>query len=276
MENSRRAPSPPKKLAEDFIALEEADIIQERYFPQFQKPVSHTVGELIDTYTQRILTQRAPKTQRSHGACLKWWKANLGDTILTHVTPALLEDYVQVLRNKAFSPAYINQFINALSVAFSLACSPRLGWLAINPFSHVKRLQEPPGKAPMLTPIQIEHLLDCCDMSKSKHLPLFARLALATGGRKQEILTLVWGQIDFKYKSVTFRQTKGRRQRTIPLPSIIMYYIEEEYKKRFPEDHLYVDVDRADTYLFPSERDHTKPRKEIHIAFANARARCGL
>jgi integrase len=183
---------PTKRQAEEFIALEESAAVQQKYFPQLYQSVAHNVGELIDLYTQRLLSQKAPKTQRTHGSCLKWWRENLGDTLLTHVTPALLEDYIQVLRNKGYSAPYVNSFINSLSPAFTLACSPRLNWLASNPFSYVKRLREAPGRAPMLTPVQIEQLIECCDNSKSKLLGLYCRLALACGGRKREILHLTW------------------------------------------------------------------------------------
>ena len=265
-----------RKEAEDWSRNIENQIVRAKYYPdETQKPTAHTTGELIDVYMQRSLSLKAKKTQVNHGRCLTWWKGILGDTTLTNVTPALLEDCIQLLRNKGFSAAYINMHIDALSPAFTLATSPRLAWAGVNPFTHVKRLQTPPERAPMLTPIQVEQLLECCDISKSKHLPLYARLSLATGGRKQEILTLTWGQISFRNKSVTFRQTKGRRQRTVPLPDMIVLLLKKVYDERFPEDYL-ADVDRADMYLFPSERDPDKPRREIHIAFANARARCNL
>ncbi len=56
---------PTKKLAEDWSRDLEHQITQEKYFPErAQKALSHTIGELIDIYCDRIVPQKVPRTQR--------------------------------------------------------------------------------------------------------------------------------------------------------------------------------------------------------------------
>jgi len=51
-------------MAEDWSRKLENEIVQEKYFPGTQKPATHTVGDLIDIYIERIVPQKGPRTQR--------------------------------------------------------------------------------------------------------------------------------------------------------------------------------------------------------------------
>jgi len=72
---------PSKRLTEEWSRDLEHQFIQEKYFPErAQKPLSHTVGELIDVYCDRIVPLKVPRTQRYQQRILRWWKETLGDT----------------------------------------------------------------------------------------------------------------------------------------------------------------------------------------------------
>ena len=154
---------PTKKLAEEWSRDLEHQITQEQYFPErAQKSASHTVGELIDLYLERIVPLKAPATQQVQRRVFTWWKENLGDTPLTNVTTPLLEDYKHLLMTqKHYAPGTVNRFLNILSPCFTYAASPRLGWIASNPFQHIKRLKEEPRR-PMVTDEELNTLLWYC------------------------------------------------------------------------------------------------------------------
>jgi hypothetical protein len=45
---------PTRRMAEDWAASQERDLVQEKYFPtSTQKPLEHTVNELLDLYEAR-------------------------------------------------------------------------------------------------------------------------------------------------------------------------------------------------------------------------------
>ena len=55
-------------------------------------------------------------------------------------------------------------------------------------------------------------------MSKNKSLYTIVVLALATGGRQQELLSLRWPDVDLiRGTTLTFHQTKNGERRAVPL-----------------------------------------------------------
>src|SRR5215510_9266879 len=67
--------------------------------------------------------------------------------------------------------------------------------------------------SPVYTPVGLHLPLNL----PSPVLYIIVVLALATGGRQQELLTLRWPDVDFKRGTLTFHQTKNGERRTIPL-----------------------------------------------------------
>ena len=226
-----RATFPSKKMAEDWSRKLENEIVQEKYFPGTQKPATHTVGDLIDIYIERIVPQKGPRTQRYQRRILQWWKEILGDTPLNNVTTPLLEDYKHLLMTqKNYAPGTVNLFLNCLSPCFTYAASPRLGWIASNPFQYIKRVKEEPRR-PMVTDEELNTLLWHCGQSKSPFLYLFVRLVLGSGGRRDsEILSLKWRQINFRRQTVTFMNTKGKEDRVVPLDKATIQLLSDHHK----------------------------------------------
>jgi integrase len=54
-------------------------------------------------------------------------------------------------------------------------------------------------------------------MSRIRPLKLYIMVALQTGARRAELLRLRWADVDMKRRSVTFRETKNGRDRTVPM-----------------------------------------------------------
>jgi integrase len=266
-----------RKQAEDWSRNLENSIEMEKYFPtSTQKPLEHTVAELLDLYEQRIVSQHSEGTQGTYGRCLKYWRSALGDTPVKHVSPSLIEECrYYLLHTKGLDPQTVNLYVNAVSPAFTYAASESLNWIQRNPFSRVKKLKEKPDRAPQLTDQQVQDLLDWCDRSQSPHLWLFARVILATGARKNEALTLKWSQINLKQKHITFTKTKSRKQRTVPLPSFLVEILKDVYNERFPEEDWWKNFPDGE-YVFPSARDPRKPAVNIHAAWNRARRRSGI
>lgn len=71
--------------------------------------------------------------------------------------------------------------------------------------------------------------------------------SLATVARNGEVLGLKWKDIDFMRKTVTFRDTKNRETRTIPLGNILLPNFQDPVSKRVA----------VSKYVFPS-KDVTK------------------
>ena len=87
--------------------------------------------------------------------------------------------------------------------------------------------QEPAGRVRFLTSEEVAALLEAVDgrvdrKGHPKHdFQLFVRIALFTGARRGEVAGLEWRDIDLRHNRVTFRDTKGGGDRTVPLPATL-------------------------------------------------------
>jgi integrase len=105
------------------------------------------------------------------------------------------------------------------------------GYLKASPAAKVAKLKEPDGRVRYLTPEERQALLDGADvtvkakdgrawtshMGPSPALRLYVVVALRTGARRAELLRLRWADLDMKRRTLTFRETKNGRDRTVPM-----------------------------------------------------------
>jgi integrase len=92
---------------------------------------------------------------------------------------------------------------------------------------------------------ELPRLLDA--VAPHEDLNLFVLLALGTGARAGELLSLTWQQIDMKSRSIRLTKTKNGDMRTLPIPAQALPLLAAR-------------VRRLDTPLvFPSRKDPRKP-----------------
>ena len=81
--------------------------------------------------------------------------------------------------------------------AFKLAVEEWL-WLEASPMARVRKPKEPRGRVRFLSDDECPRLLDACRASGNRMLYPLVMLALATGARKMELLSLTWPQVDIE------------------------------------------------------------------------------
>ncbi|RLT90329.1 MULTISPECIES: tyrosine-type recombinase/integrase [unclassified Ketobacter] len=139
----------------------------------------------------------------------------------------------------------------ALSHAFTIA-SNEWGWLEDNPLRKVRKPVEPRGRVRFLDEEERSKLLTACKQSDCESLYPVVVLALSTGMRQGEILSLEWPQVDLVRGYIYLSDTKNGERRTVPLVSHAKELILELSKIR-----------RVDTkLLFPST---VKPQSPVAI-----------
>ncbi|MCB5314194.1 phage integrase [Yersinia intermedia] len=103
----------------------------------------------------------------------------------------------------------------------------RLGeWEGSNPLDGIRQFSEGDQELAFLSPDEIKRLLVSCDESENKSLGTIVRLCLATGARWGEAQDMKQSQI--LPSRVTFINTKGKKNRTVP--------ISEKLFKQFPKN----------------------------------------
>ena len=212
----------------------------------------HTVSNLVERYIRDVLPRKV-KVGRFYSNQLGWWKRQIGDVLLSELTPVLISEHRELLsqtetiRKTKKSNATVNRYLAALSTAISTAIN-EWEWLEENPLRKVSKLKEPRGRVRYLSDEERELLLIACKESHNPDLYLTVILAMSTGGRRAEIWGLSWKCVDLKNGFITFEETKNDEPRSVPLTGHAFELMMERSK-----------VPRIDTDLvFPSRADRHK------------------
>lgn len=243
----------------------EAAIREGRHFKTVEAK-RHTLAELVDRYIRDI----APglKTADMRKAHLLWWRTEIGDHVLADVTPSLLIERRDKLarghtRRGQRSPSTVNRYMDAGSHAFTIAVR-EWQWIEENPFSKISSLKEPPGRVRFADDDERTRLLAACK-AHSAELYAIVVLALSTGARRGEILSLTWKDVDFTRRTLILHETKNGERRALPLQGHALTLVRDLAKVR-----------RIDTdLLFPGTKDPKRPLVIGNI-FNAAVARAGI
>ncbi|CAI0796098.1 Tyrosine recombinase XerD [Serratia liquefaciens] len=146
---------------------------------------------------------------------------NLGDPIASEFTKADFAEYRKQRLNgkygrftKPVKEATINREHSYLNAVFNEL--KRLGeWEDDNPLDGVRQFKESENELAFLYKDDIEHLLAICDRSSNQDLGNVVRICLATGSRWSEAEGLKQSQV--VPHRITYINTKGKRNRTIPI-----------------------------------------------------------
>lgn len=238
--------------AREWAKATEADMKKGRYFGQSKR---HTFSELVDAYKPHA---KDPKR-------LDYWRTAFASSLLADVTPdriakqrdkllaeetarfaapATGDPETDARRPKAKrSGPTVNRYMAALSVCLSHAVK-ELRWLEKNPCELVKKPKEHKGRVRFLSDEERRNLLDACRPHPELYLAVV--LSLTTGARQAEIMSMRWGQIDFKRQLITLQTTKNGDRRALPLVGEAFTLLQERAKVRnLKDDRLFPPTKRA-------------------------------
>ena len=262
-------------------ASETENKIREGKYFATKESRKHSVSDLIDRDETEVLVDTAGNPARRSAIDIQrqltWWKEQVGILRLCDLTPPkIAECKAKLAAGKAThgkhkagdqtpqrSAATVNRYLAAMSAVLTRA-KKEWHWVEDNPFRKIAKLGEPDGRVRFLSDKEREALLTACEAS-SPALYTIVVLALSTGARQAEILTLRWSQIDLERGAIYLVRTKNGERRTLPLTGRAKELVEAMEKKR----------DKAVELLFPSHRDKAKPL-DIHSVFARAVETAGI
>ena len=225
-----------KSLAEKWARKTELEIEEGAYFER-QEAEKHTISDLVDRYISEEIQKLSESDRLARAAQLKWWESQIGNKSLNKVSTALIIECRNILKSEASprkklrSGATVNRYLAAMSAAFGVAVS-EWQWVKENPFARVRRERESSGRTRFLSADERDALLSACKESTSKNLYLITLLALSTGMRQAEILTLQWDHINFDRNTITLFKTKNKEIRVVPLVGLAKTQLQEHGKVR--------------------------------------------
>lgn len=255
----REKVGPRKAEAEKALAIRVAEVAQGRFKLQPKRNVPR-IDEFVSRYWQYVkANKRGYKVERYR---IRRLARFFQGKRLSEITPWDLERY-KAERQKTVKAATINREIGNLKHMLSMAV--RWGLLDENRIRDVKLLHV--GKQPerILSRVEEERLLAACDRTRAPHLRPIVTLALHTGMRKTEILTLEWNQVDLLDRTLKITKSKSRYgERTI-------YLNETSYQTlvRLWQEH-------ESRFVFPTPRNPQEPIRDHKMGFWRAVKLAGI
>jgi len=240
-----------KTDAKEWARRTESAMKEGRHFKTIESK-KHTVGEAVDRYKKSFLPTKG-SNQPNQKIQLNYWKKRIGYYTLADCTPALIAECRDELLQettrlkKKRSPATVNRYLAALSHCFTIAMK-EWGWIDDNPIRKVSKPKESRGRIRFLSDDERERLLKACKESPNPLIYPIVVIALSTGARRGEILSIRFNQIDLERGTITFFETKNNEIRVVPLVEHALEVVKEMIKVR-----------RIDTDLLFPGKDPKKP-----------------
>lgn len=226
----------------------------------------HTLNDAIARYKAENLPRL--KDAEVRAGQLAWWARELGGYVLADLTPARISEAREKLAGETIqgggirSDATINRYLAALSVVLA-TCAKSWEWLEISPMRRVEKRKEPRGRVRFLSDDERDRLLAACQ----DHPDLYAAvmLALTTGARRMEIMSLSWGQVDLNRRVILLEDTKNGERRPLPIVGPALDILRERAKVR-----------RLDTDLLFPGRINPKQPVDLRTPWETALKRAGI
>lgn len=152
---------------------------------------------------------------------------------LRDISPLHVEKFKKVRRETPTKfgnprqPATVNRELAILSKILQLAVDA--GYMEGNPCHKVKRIAHDNSRTRFLNDDEESNLLDALDQNGS--LQSIVQLALNTGMRRGEILSLKWTDVDLNSGLIYVKQTKTDRNRIIPMNQVVRELFSQQPRK---------------------------------------------
>jgi len=150
---------------------------------------------------------------------------------LNEISPMLIEAHkrnrlvTQTKIGRKRQPATVNRELAVLSKIFSTALD--YGLISHNPCQKIKRLRVENIRNRYVSVEEEEALLKACTGLR-EHLQELIIVAIQTGMRKGEILTLKWSDVDFERNLILINQSKSGKPRTVPMSSEVRQILKDK------------------------------------------------
>jgi integrase len=228
---------PNKKEAEKWASGLESAIRENRHHPHLAGG-KKSFAEAADRYLKTVVNEAKPSDLRTRRIHLDWFAEQFIGLTLAEITPDRVATARDALAREKYtrgkdelnddgtvavaanefqrSGATINRYLATLSHMLNVA---KKEWRLIdrNPVSDIAKKKEGRGRTRFLSDAEREKLLEVCKQSDWPQLHTLVVLAISTGARRGELITLRWDAIDLKAGKAIVTETKNGEARTLPL-----------------------------------------------------------
>ncbi len=224
-----------KGEAEEWANEVELAISKGKYLPSHEAK-RRTVRDLLERYKDTEIPKKRDQANPIRYA--NFWIKRLDNLKLHELTRAAIVEVRDEL-DKERAPGTVNRYLALLSHACTIA-EREWEWMDSNPLRKVSRLQEANGRVRYLSDDERDRLLKAAKASTHPHLYAIVLLALTSGARKGEILSLHWKDVDLKSNRAILHDTKNRERRTLTLvPPVVKELSKLKKVRRIDTDLIF-------------------------------------
>jgi integrase len=147
---------------------------------------------------------------------------------LSQINRSLIQDIITKLNEKNVKPATINRYLALIRAVLNKAYRE---WEWIDKVPAIKLLKENNYLSDYLTPDQVFTLLN--DPQLPEHLKLLIEMAILTGQRKSNLLSMEWDEISLQYKLwiIPPQKFKTNKIHSVPLSDRAIELIKSQIGK---------------------------------------------
>ena len=251
----REAVSESKKIAEAVLHKRKTEIAEGKFL-DVRKEHNIKFEEFAKTYLElHSNVNKRPRVARRDFFLINRLGEHFNGKRLYEISPQSIEQYKSD-RIKDVAPATVNRELACLKCMFNKAIA--WGKTHDNPVCKVKLFKENNQRLRYLEKDEIKKLLD----SAPEHLKPILIVAVFTGMRKSEILTLEWKNISFEQDIIYLLQTKNGERREVLMNNTVKNAL------------LAVPKHKDSSYVFCHKNG--KPYLNVRKSFDATLIKCGI
>lgn len=250
----RRERIGPSKRQAEIVLKKRIVQVAENRFLEVEKYEKIKFEKMTDLYLENY-SKPNKKSSRRDATSISNLKPFFAGKYLHEITPLDMEKYKKKRQFKV-SNATVNREIGCLKHIFTKAIE--WGIVKKNPGKKVKLLRERNTRLRYLDEKEIKRLYDAC----AEHLKPIVTVALNTGMRKEEILSLKWKDLNFGSRIIYILDTKNSEKREMAMNDIV--YIALLAIRRIPDSPWVFCKKNGERY------------GNVRKAFEGARKRAGI
>jgi len=192
-------------------------------FTEHRELETLTLSTLIDRYLLEVTpTKKSVSQERS---CLLRLKTSLGELHVTGIQNTDIATYRDKRLKQGMAGATVLRELSHLSHIFTVAAKDWGIPLTSNPVQIIRKPKAGRGRDRRLNSGELALLLDA--LTDTVEVKVIVQLAIETGMRRSELLSLLWVNVDMVNRFVVLPDTKNGDSRAVPLSRRALQILEE-------------------------------------------------
>lgn len=205
-----------KRDADDWARRTEDEMVRGVYVNRAPSERT-TIKEALQRYLKEVTVTKKPTTQRAEITKANQLFEKLGRYSLATLTPESVAKYRDQRLEEGKSNNTVRLELALLSHLYTVAIQEWGIGLVYNPVMNIRKPSAGQGRDRRLTKKEEKRLVKVCNEHSNPYVSWIVQIALYTGMRKGEILTLTRNQVDVKRRIVKLDETKNGTARIVPL-----------------------------------------------------------